>query len=464
MKKYITIIFILISNCTLGQDTLNRYLQMSAQNNPELKSKFYDYSAQLKNVTVVGSLPDPTAEFGIFVQPMSLLGGDQLASITVMQMFPWFGTLKAKKDEASQMALAKLYVAQDYKLNLYRNVRIEYFNLIKTNKEIFILNKNLELLKVIEKTITNSYIHGTSNSSSGNMNTGNSSSGSQSSSSASGMSSMQNSGNDVNQNSNSSAANNVSAGMNSSTGQSFKDILQIQIEISSLKNRIESLQEKLLIQKANFNSLLNRDLSSDVNLSDSLIIWQEISYESFSDSISNHPMIQMLQSDVNASFSAHKMAQKMGLPMIGVGINYSLIKERPGNTNMMNGQDMIMPMVTVTLPIYRNKYNAQIQIETDKGLSAQEQIKNIENSFKVAFLNAHKNKNDALRNKKLSIEQKNISDQILALQLTSYTNGKSDFEEILRTQEAILNYEIDKINAESDYNNAMADLYYLIGM
>ncbi len=464
MKKYITIIFILISNCTLGQDTLNRYLQMSAQNNPELKSKFYDYNAQLKNVTVVGSLPDPTAEFGIFVQPMSLLGGDQLASITVMQMFPWFGTLKAKKDEASQMALAKLYVAQDYKLNLYRNVRIEYFNLIKTNKEIFILNKNLELLKVIEKTITNSYIHGTSNSSSGNMNTGNSSSGSQSSSSASGMSSMQNSGNDVNQNSNSSAANNVSAGMNSSTGQSFKDILQIQIEISSLKNRIESLQEKLLIQKANFNSLLNRDLSSDVNLSDSLIIWQEISYESFSDSISNHPMIQMLQSDVNASFSAHKMAQKMGLPMIGVGINYSLIKERPGNTNMMNGQDMIMPMVTVTLPIYRNKYNAQIQIETDKGLSAQEQIKNIENSFKVAFLNAHKNKNDALRNKKLSIEQKNISDQILALQLTSYTNGKSDFEEILRTQEAILNYEIDKINAESDYNNAMADLYYLIGM
>lgn len=464
MKKYITIIFILISNCTLGQDTLNRYLQMSAQNNPELKSKFYDYSAQLKNVTVVGSLPDPTAEFEIFVQPMSLLGGDQLASITVMQMFPWFGTLKAKKDEASQMALAKLYVAQDYKLNLYRNVRIEYFNLIKTNKEIFILNKNLELLKVIEKTITNSYIHGTSNSSSGNMNTGNSSSGSQSSSSASGMSSMQNSGNDVNQNSNSSAANNVSAGMNSSTGQSFKDILQIQIEISSLKNRIESLQEKLLIQKANFNSLLNRDLSSDVNLSDSLIIWQEISYESFSDSISNHPMIQMLQSDVNASFSAHKMAQKMGLPMIGVGINYSLIKERPGNTNMMNGQDMIMPMVTVTLPIYRNKYNAQIQIETDKGLSAQEQIKNIENSFKVAFLNAHKNKNDALRNKKLSIEQKNISDQILALQLTSYTNGKSDFEEILRTQEAILNYEIDKINAESDYNNAMADLYYLIGM
>jgi outer membrane protein TolC len=437
---------------------------MSAQNNPELKSKFYDYSAQLKNVTVVGSLPDPTAEFGLFVQPMSLLGGDQLASITVMQMFPWFGTLKAKKDEASQMALAKLYVAQDYKLNLYRNVRIEYFNLIKTNKEIFILNKNLELLKVIEKTITNSYIHGTSNSSSGNMNTGNSSSGSQSSSSASGMSSMQNSGNDVNQNSNSSAANNVSAGMNSSTGQSFKDILQIQIEISSLKNRIESLQEKLLIQKANFNSLLNRDLSSDVNLSDSLIIWQEISYESFSDSISNHPMIQMLQSDVNASFSADKMAQKMGLPMIGVGINYSLIKERPGNTNMMNGQDMIMPMVTVTLPIYRNKYNAQIQIETDKGLSAQEQIKNIENSFKVAFLNAQKNKNDALRNKKLSIEQKNISDQILALQLTSYTNGKSDFEEILRTQEAILNYEIDKINAESDYNNAMADLYYLIGM
>ena len=44
--------------------------------------------------------------------------------------------------------------------------------------------------------------------------------------------------------------------------------------------------------------------------------------------------------------------------MIGVGLNYSLIGKDEMSSSSMNGKDMIMPMVTVTLPIYRKKYSA----------------------------------------------------------------------------------------------------------
>ncbi len=54
----------------------------------------------------------------------------------------------------------------------------------------------------------------------------------------------------------------------------------------------------------------------------------------------------------------------MGYPMIGLGVNYSVINKNEMSTSAMNGKDMIMPMVTVTLPIYRKKYKA-MQTEAD---------------------------------------------------------------------------------------------------
>ena len=44
--------------------------------------------------------------------------------------------------------------------------------------------------------------------------------------------------------------------------------------------------------------------------------------------------------------------------MVGIGLNYSLISKSEMSASSMNGKDMMMPMVTVTFPIYRKKYNA----------------------------------------------------------------------------------------------------------
>ena len=100
-----------VSGPGFGQETeqlsLDSYLELAAANNPGIKAAFNQYLAALEKVPQAGALPDPQASFGFFVKPMAIVEGSQLGNIQVMQMFPWFGTLKLGKDEASQMAEAR---------------------------------------------------------------------------------------------------------------------------------------------------------------------------------------------------------------------------------------------------------------------------------------------------------------------------------------------------------------------
>lgn len=81
---------------SIGQ-TLDDYLVIAAENNPNLKAKYFQYQAALERVPQVGSLPDPQLGFSFFIMPMERYMGNQIGTISLMQMFPWFGTLGAAK-------------------------------------------------------------------------------------------------------------------------------------------------------------------------------------------------------------------------------------------------------------------------------------------------------------------------------------------------------------------------------
>jgi hypothetical protein len=110
-NKYILLIFsvIFVSNL-YAQENLDSLLSIAAKNNAGLKASYNKYLADMQKVPQVGSLPDPDVSFGFFVKPMELIVGNQIAQAQLMQMFPWFGTLKSAKDEASTMALSSFEV------------------------------------------------------------------------------------------------------------------------------------------------------------------------------------------------------------------------------------------------------------------------------------------------------------------------------------------------------------------
>src|SRR5665647_1775553 len=74
--------------------------------------------------------------------------------------------------------------------------------------------------------------------------------------------------------------------------------------------------------------------------------------------LTNNPMLGMLNYEKQSLEARKQMVTRMGYPIVGIGLNYSLINKNEMSTSEMNGNDMIMPMLTVTLPIYRKKYKA----------------------------------------------------------------------------------------------------------
>ena len=55
-------------------DSLARYLEIAAENNPGLNADFLTYKAALEKVPQAGAWPDPQLDMGFFLKPMDIVG------------------------------------------------------------------------------------------------------------------------------------------------------------------------------------------------------------------------------------------------------------------------------------------------------------------------------------------------------------------------------------------------------
>jgi cobalt-zinc-cadmium efflux system outer membrane protein len=409
-KKYTILLVVTVTSFSSGyaQDSLSYYLEQAALNNPGVKARYLEYSAALEKVPQASSLPDPQLQLGYFIKPMELLGGNQVASISLMQMFPWFGTLKAAKDEASKMAVAKFESFRDAKSELYFNVKASYYKVYRTLKEIEIADKNLVILHSLEQLAL--------------------------------------------------------AKFRSGGRDDMVNLLRVQIEIHDLENRISLLKDQLTSDKVSLNRFLNRSASSEVFTGDSLLeapIPSDIL--TLKDSLANHPMVKMYLAESEANASKLERVTRMAYPMVGLGLNYMVIQKRDGNTAMMNGKDMTMPMVSLTLPIYRKKYKAMRHEAELMRDAARFSSEDVTNNLRVSFQQTLQNLYDADRRVKLYTDQAKLADKSLHLLITSFSVSSADFVEVLRMQQQLLDYQFKQVEAVVDKNTSIARVVYLTG-
>ncbi|RZS98160.1 TolC family protein [Cecembia calidifontis] len=465
MKK-IAIIFLLFLGVqsTSFSQSLDEYLKVAAENNPELKAYFNEYLASLEKVPQVGALPDPELTMGFFFQPMERFMGNQQADIQLMQMFPWFGMLKTQKDEASKMALAQYEVFQDAKYRLFYQVKNTWYQLYRLEEEIRITEENLEILKQYERLALIRFQSADIGTGSGpsnmqqatSMNSGSSTS---SASSMGGMSGGMTSGTSGKSSSKGGSSMGTSSSMNGG-GSGMSDVLRVRIQIKELENTLALLEDSRLPIKAEFNQLLNRDINEVVSIADSLsgsvVSWER---QALLDSITqNNPMLKMLDAEAEAYEAQKKMAKLEGRPMLGAGVNYMPFSPRTENGMPMGGNDMVMPMLRLTIPIYRKKYNA-LQKEAElKQLAVQQRRENTVNQLTTRWSTALRDLDDATRRTKLYREQTDLARQTLNLLMTSYATDGRDFEEVLRVQQQLLDYQLKLITSIVDQHVTIAML------
>jgi outer membrane protein TolC len=250
----------------------------------------------------------------------------------------------------------------------------------------------------------------------------------------------------------------------SAGGSSLSDLYRIQIEIGDLENNVALLKNQQNTLIAQFNSYLNRPATSLVSLPDTLAADNlGIPLMAVSDSmLANNPMLGMLQYEQQSLDSRKKMVTRMGYPMIGLGVNYSVINKTEMSTSAMNGKDMIMPMVTLTLPIYRKKYRA-MQTEADLQKTATEQnYAASANSLKTEYYEAVQLYQEAQRRIDLYGSQSLLAGKSLDLMIKSFTVSGSGLTDVLRIRQQTLDYEYKKVEALSDFNTAVAWLKRLM--
>jgi outer membrane protein TolC len=178
--------------------------------------------------------------------------------------------------------------------------------------------------------------------------------------------------------------------------------------------------------------------------------------------LERNPMLGMLKYEQQSLDARKKMVTLMGYPMLGLGVDYSLINKSEMSASPMNGNDMIMPMVSATIPIYRKKYRAMRTESELLKTSAMNSYSATANSLQIEYYQAFQLYQDAFRRIKLYSDQYMLAKKSLDIKLAGFSTGSSELTDILLIRQQVLDYELRQVEAVSDYNTSIAWLNKLM--
>ena len=172
---------------------------------------------------------------------------------------------------------------------------------------------------------------------------------------------------------------------------------------------------------------------------------------------SENPQLGMLQEEELAYEAREEMEKKMGLPTLGIGLQYMMVNKSP--TPVMehhNGMHMVMPMVSLSLPIFRGKYKAARKESRLLQESAQEKYANTWNSLQSDLIALKHQLDDAGRKISLFAKQREIALTAYRLLVQEYVTGRSQVIDIIEIQRQLLNYQLQEAEAIAEYNTMVA--------
>src|SRR5690606_3042199 len=123
-------------------------------------ASYAEFEAAMQKAPQVSSLPDPTLTMSAFGKMIETRLGRQEAKFSLMQMFPWFGTLKAQKDATTLMAEANFQQYLDVREELFLEVKTVYAEMYELEKTIRFQEENMEVLNTFRELALSKFRNG----------------------------------------------------------------------------------------------------------------------------------------------------------------------------------------------------------------------------------------------------------------------------------------------------------------
>jgi len=392
MKK---IIFILVGFLIFGfshGQQLETLIDEALKNNPIIQKFELQHSIASEKVKEVNTIPNTELGVGYFVSEPETRTGAQRFKISAKQMIPWFGTITARENYVSSLADAKYEDIAIAKRKLVVSVSQSYYKLFTLKTKQSILVENIELLKTYEALALTS----------------------------------------------------VEVGKASAV-----DVLRLQMRQNEMEQLKQVLAQYYLAELTVFNKLLNRDKAVKVDLINELTIPTD-NLEHVKD-LALHPELTKYDKLFQSIVQSELLNQKDNKPMLGFGLDYIAVSERPNMNFSDNGKDILMPMLSLSIPIFNKKNKSKTKqnelMQQEISYQKQERKNILETTLDKALNNriaAQISYNTQAKN----IKQAKDAEEIL---IKSYETGMIHFIDILDIQELQLKFQLNQIESVKTY-------------
>jgi outer membrane protein TolC len=401
MKNTILILSLFLVSGFAKAQVLEDLIQEAYTNSPEIQKFDVQYKIASEKVNEANSLRNTDFNFGYMAVAPEMEMPMERFRVSVMQMLPWFGTISARENYAASMAEAQYVEVVIAKRKLALSISQRYYQLYEIRARQEVLDKNITLLQTYERLALNSLEVGKA---------------------------------------------------------SAVDVLRLQIRQNELRQQKEVLlQENKGIQAA-INSLMNLPYDKEVVVVGSFEIPEEENFYNY-ENLDVNPELLKYDKLYQSVEQAEVLNQKESAPMLGFGVEYVNQENSPMITSPY--KDMVMPMVSLSIPIFNNKYKSQTRQNELRKQEIQFQKEERLNVLKADLSKAISQQNQARI--KFSIQKQNLkqAEDAEEILIKNYETGTIDFKDILDIQELQLKFQTAQIESVTMYFVQSAIINYL---
>lgn len=377
--------------------TLDEYVQYALRHNPGLRAAFERWRAALEKVAPARTLEDPRFTYGYFIDAVETRVGAQRQRFGLAQTLPWFGEL----DLSGRLSLKAVAAAhQRYavdKLALIHRVEVAYCEFYYLQCSIDITRENMELMTFLEEVARAKYKGGRG---------------------------------------------------------AHQTLIKTQVELGKLEDRLARLRDRVRPFAARLNAAISRPtdaaLEAPTVLQDSGLELTDA--ELVTVLRQRNPALKALEHLAAREELAVELARQGVYPDVTLGVDYIVtdaadVPVPPPDS----GKDPIVAMVSVNLPIWRDKYSAvqrQAQARQQEVLhQRQEKESQLVAELEMALYEFR----DAERRRVLyrdSLLPK--AEQGLKVSQQAFAAGESDFLDLIDAQRVLLEFQLAQERAHTD--------------
>lgn len=402
MKNIINIVIGLLMVTALKAQTLDAYIQEAENNNPEVQAFELRYNISKEKVEEADAFPKTEVSAGVFVSEPETRTGAQKARFSVKQMLPWFGSITLRENYASSLAEVDYLDIVITKRKLRLSVSQSYYELYAIEEKQVVLEENIQLLNTYEKLALTS----------------------------------------------------VEVG-----GASAVDVLRLQIRQNELKEAKQVLEQEYKAVQTQFNNFLNRNENTSIAVVDALSVEEPIEIQQVE--LELHPELEKYDRLYESVAHSEVLNQKEANPNLGFGLDYIPVAKRPGMDFSDNGKDILMPMVSLSIPIFNNNYKSrtvQNELRQEEINAQKANQRNLLETILSDALNYKEASYIKYKTQLRNLEQAKNAEKIL---VKNYETGTIDFNDVLDIQELQLRFQMNLIEAVKNYYVQTTIINYL---